>query len=488
MSKIPSGVGWISWRAVSSKPQAETESLSEQHRLNLRTIEEHGGFLFAELEVPGISRSLDSFEEARELIPAYEELWQIINSKPRDQLLILVARDRSRLGRTVALIESVARACNMAGIAIYPRSMPPLTVNPKEQQKQMNLLYGMFGSVESQIEIERLVERRASGMMERAKDGLHPGKLPFWLDKVYDQSGDFTYQTNEYIDAVLLWVDLYLDGESLRQISIAMNEEGYRHPTGRKWEFGDILYWGRYYPWRLAGYIEFNIKSPNEYVRQKSSLLPEVITEDQAIAIEEEANHRKKHRVSKGKRRFSFAALCGYCGEYMVGRKKGQYVCRNRCRGSHIYEYRLTEAIYEALRQLSTKVDRKRLAALLVQPQGNLFDDVDKLEQQIDGLRKQQERLLFAYTSGAIEFDSFQSANTDFKSRILSTQEKLDGLRREREQNKSQDEIEEMLNDLASIGFDVMSESTDDAEVNRWLRDHFRLIVLENKVVEVGYR
>lgn len=139
MSKIPEGTGWISWRAVSSRPQAETESLSEQHRLNLKTIDDNRGFLYAELEVPGISRTLDSFEEARELIPAYEQLWQIISTKPREQLLILVARDRSRLGRTVALIESVARACNMAGIAIYPRSMPPLTVNPKEQQKMASV-------------------------------------------------------------------------------------------------------------------------------------------------------------------------------------------------------------------------------------------------------------------------------------------------------------------------------------------------------------
>lgn len=488
MVRVPSGIGWISWRAVSSRPQAETESLSEQHRLNLRLMEQFGGYLYAELEVPGISRSLDSFEEARRTIPAYEQLWRIIESKPQGQLLILVARDRSRLGRTVALIESVARACNVAGIAIYPRATPPLSIDPKEQQSQSNLLYSMIGSYESQAEVERLVDRRARGMVERTKKGKHPGKLPFWLKRVYLQNGEVAYEADEEMVAMALqFVDEYLDGVPLREITRDLNEAGYRHSSGRQWSFGDLKQWPSL-AWRMAGYVEFNIDSDNEYVKVKSALLPALVSDDIAQAILDEAKHRHAHRKGRSVRRFTFACVCGYCGGYLISGGPKRYICKNRCSGSHIMETKLTEAVKETLGYLSTKINRETLVALLVEPGGNLEDEITTIDKQIEGVRRQQERLLFAYTSGAVEFEQYQAANDDFKRRIASMTEKLAQLQEDNKRHRSEPELLEMLENIATIGDEIMDESTDSLVVNRWLREHFQFVVANYRVVEVKYR
>ena len=64
----------ISWVAVSSKPQAECESLKDQHRLNHAVVEALGWETFPDITVPGESRSFYRLDDPATYVAAYQEL------------------------------------------------------------------------------------------------------------------------------------------------------------------------------------------------------------------------------------------------------------------------------------------------------------------------------------------------------------------------------------------------------------------------------
>ena len=70
----------ISWAAVSSKPQAERESLHDQHRLNHALAEALDWQIVADITVPGESRSYHRLSDAQEHIEAYQQLGEFVPS------------------------------------------------------------------------------------------------------------------------------------------------------------------------------------------------------------------------------------------------------------------------------------------------------------------------------------------------------------------------------------------------------------------------
>src|SRR5690606_34972617 len=104
------------WAAVSSLPQAQKISLDDQLAVNRQHIEKHDGILIAELVVPGESRDIVLFEEAAAKMDAYAQLKALLDAKAFD---VLICLNRSRLGRTLALAETVAELCRRAGVFVY---------------------------------------------------------------------------------------------------------------------------------------------------------------------------------------------------------------------------------------------------------------------------------------------------------------------------------------------------------------------------------
>lgn len=113
------------WGAVSSLPQAKEISIPDQIRRGHEQAKKHGAKVITELIVPGKSRNIVLFKDACEQIEAYAKLRALIEAKGIDALVYL---DPSRLGRTAALVMTVAELCTRAGILLYELDNPPASM------------------------------------------------------------------------------------------------------------------------------------------------------------------------------------------------------------------------------------------------------------------------------------------------------------------------------------------------------------------------
>ena len=88
---------FVSWVAVSSRPQLDGGSPTDQRERNLTHLAKWDGCLVADLEVPGQSRSYIEYEEAKRQIEAYRELDALIKANAFD---VLICYNVGRLGRS----------------------------------------------------------------------------------------------------------------------------------------------------------------------------------------------------------------------------------------------------------------------------------------------------------------------------------------------------------------------------------------------------
>jgi DNA invertase Pin-like site-specific DNA recombinase len=286
---MPAKKRWISWAAVSSKPQAEKISLEEQQSTNRRHIEQHDGHLIAELVIPGESRDIVLFEEAARRIDAYKLLKEAIDTKAFDVLVFL---NLGRLGRDIALILAVVRLCQRAGIALYSTLHPPASLEPSDTY--IDTLMTALQAAGYQQEISELRRRNRFGMIERISKGNFPAAIPWpWLQR-FDVDG------TEYLEidpggaaALALIADAYIiDGQGAALIARLLNDAGYSSPSGGEWIGASVSYVVRN-ALRYAGTTEYNRRSVTgrEYTVAPSKW-PAIWTEETARAILREKDQR----------------------------------------------------------------------------------------------------------------------------------------------------------------------------------------------------
>lgn len=119
------------WAAVSSRPQAERDSVEQQVADGGALAAAQGWQVVATLVVPGESRDYIDLADAlagldERLRPgeenAYRRLLDLLAGRAFD---VLVCRARDRLGRTDALIAGVEERCRRAGVMVWSIAMPP---------------------------------------------------------------------------------------------------------------------------------------------------------------------------------------------------------------------------------------------------------------------------------------------------------------------------------------------------------------------------
>lgn len=184
----------VTWSAVSSLPQTKEISLSDQREQARSVVARLGGVIVEELEVPGESRSIVLFEDACARIPAYARLRDLLAQRAFDVLIFL---DRSRLGRTAALVMTVTALCAEAGAVCYEMDAPPTSLDAPHSPD--GDLLNAIKAVGAESEVQKLRERHRMGMAGRIKKGLLPGQLPFGYRKSFDpQTGEASSATQRH--------------------------------------------------------------------------------------------------------------------------------------------------------------------------------------------------------------------------------------------------------------------------------------------------
>lgn len=305
----------VIWEAVSSQKQAKEISPHEQRQINLEHMERYSGKLIADLEVPGHTRDYALFEDARAEIPAYGELFRLIRSSAFD---VLICLKRDRLGRTLALIETIVELCRRANILIYETQSPPRDLTLTDNS-YAELVTGAFRSASAQHELEELRRRNKMGMFGKFKKGEFLNIVPWGWKATYDERGHRTLTVDERAAQTIRMalITLYLEkGVGATYIGEELNSLGLYSATGKPWTRRTASNIFRMV-WRYAGYSEINAYSKGRrrpYARGKGNW-PPIITEEELHRVLSE------HTARRGKRgvgaaatyRFSLMVYCYYC-------------------------------------------------------------------------------------------------------------------------------------------------------------------------------
>jgi len=230
----------VLWAGVSSRPQADKDSIEQQLEDAHRLAELNNWQVVAELIVPGESRSYIDLADAIDgldsnLRPgetnAYRQLAGMIEKGSFD---VLVCRARDRLGRTDSLIAGIEERCRRAGATVYSMQMP------STGQAVGDLYVSAFERAGAQREVMELQRRYYYGMNSRAKRGLTIASVtPFGYRAYYDERGERRLEVVEEEAEALRWAaEQTLDGEVQARICDTLRG---RFPE-RKWAWSSLRY------------------------------------------------------------------------------------------------------------------------------------------------------------------------------------------------------------------------------------------------------
>lgn len=492
----------MSWAAVSSLPQAQKISLSDQLANNRRHIERWGGVVVEELVVPGESRSIVLFEDAARAIEAFARLKELIDARAFDVLIYL---DRSRLGREAALSMAVAGLCRQAGIALYEVESPPATLDPDASHD--SLLLGAIKSVGAQAERDKLMRRHEMGMRGRFQRGEFLEGVPWGWRAVFDERGGSHIEIDEDAAALirLALVDLYVHRAwGMDSIAAELNRRGALTPVaGKPYTSHTVRHLVRM-AWRYAGYNEINKSSPRRpYARQKGAW-PPILSEDELHAVLAEREARKNARRSVARTyRLSLVCWCAACQRRMsvtsyslrYERKDGSAGVYDqvqiRCRqphGDHNYMTVVERKILAELRAEFVRLqDRTTWHAYL----DNIQPDQDAIGRQIAtheaaiarakaAILKTDDHLI----DGALDAERHRHQVKRLQARIEAAQHEITVLEERRSTLDHAARRGERLAEIATSGLRML-EHPDTKMANAWLRRHVRVWIENSEVTEI---
>lgn len=445
-------VRFVSWSAVSSRPQAEKESLTDQRRLNREFVANlgkrypgHVGEIVADLEVVG-SRSIVDLSDAVATYPAYARLIGMVRGGEVDAV---VCRSRDRLGRTDALTMTIERLCLWHGVVVVPRQSPPTTLDAGTLARSEHA--GLGPAIEgflAQSAVRRLVNENKRGMLARVKvQRRFPSNLPWGYLYRYSPDGDpLVVIDHDAAEAIREVFRLYTaDHLNRREIAERMNDAGHKPARGSVWTENivkNVLGNAATY----AGYITLNRRSrAGRPFTQVSGDHEPIITAAVYQATQGDRRTRAGHRMGRG-RPFSGVVYCLACNKPLSSqvqyyRADGERVPYYRLRCTHcrpqhsIAEHEIEEVLIGAIDRLAQSGDlssfygaaREGLAQA-----GRAVDDAERLAERLADVERRRQRLLELYVSrGDInpahfgeEMDRLGREDADLRARMAATEER----------------------------------------------------------------
>lgn len=483
----------VTWRAVSTEDQAEKESLKYQKKLNDEHVARWGGIVIDELEVPGVSRSIILWDDACNTIEAYEKLDRLISRKAFD---ILMCMDITRLGRTSALVATLAALCERAGIRIYETSSPPASVDGPIGTSDSRLLL-LFKGYQSEQEIKKFTERAHFGKIAIAKKGRHiGGTRPSGLKLVYDEHGTPHNVVDEvWRPLILLFYDLYLkQGRSLNDIYREFNARGILIPgTTRQWTHDSIRIFLRN-RWTHAGYVTYGTYSEPEEKRFRAQAeWQPIVTEEDVRALEQEMARRTQHpRATYGPHRFSLVAKCATCGSTMTAHsvvelKNGlveNYACRLRCKRTNVKEAVIYEAIRDTIISLANDALLEELVGETPQGYTNLQCLLEEKKKALELVRKERTKLTQAFMRDTIELEEYEPLMAELKARHDDIAANLTQLEDQLASTPNAEQRRTSLEEICNKGLEML-DHPDVALSCAFLRRHFVVYIQGKTVVSV---
>ena len=410
------------WLAVSTEAQAadDKDSLPAQLRDATEWAEANEYPVVATFEVPGHTRSYIRFSDAATEIPAYKQLETACQARGFD---VLWCRERSRLGRTRALIATAEAIVAEAGAEVFSAKMPHRIGAASASSR------GLLGAIEgwqAEDEITQLVYRHKMGMAGRLRRGLPGGSWPMGYEAVKNDAGKTTGgRFTEYADAVRYVTQLFLQGFGYATIARMMNKSPYKSPGGGQWHSGVIhkaMHNDTY-----GGIVSYGGQ------RHESDRYPHLWDAETFEAVKRERQRRSQKTGGKPYRSaVSGVAICGRCGgRLVVNTVRGhryfrcptharKFVTGGGCHPNHIPEHRIIAKLDEHLAEVRA-AKRDEMLALLDSGKTNRADieaERQKATEHIESIRIQQDRLADYAAAGALSLDAVGRKNEELAEQL----------------------------------------------------------------------
>ena len=395
-------LAFLSWAAVSSKPQAEKESIHDQLVQNRefvtnlsRYYPNYTGYIVAEIQMVG-SRSITELSEACDRYPReYGEMVRLIRSHAIDGI---ICRARDRLGRMDSLVVTIERLCLEHNIVVVPRQSPPISLDARYLRDSAGTsIHAAVDGHLSHFYVRQLVAHHKMGMFNRVVERKEfPNMLPWGYLYKFDADGNRYVEIDQAVAEIVrfILVECLLNRRlGRKQIIEECNGRGYLTKTGLAWNDGSV---GNIIKnaWHYAGVLRVNQHSKTGRVyKEVQGEHPPILTPDEWDQIEREMERRKPTRISRV-RPFAGCVICNASGKPMSGDcttfrepRNGKaihysYQC-NHCEYTHsIAQHRIEEAVRAALKILEECEDPASLLPLVDD------DNTAHIEQRIAEIRK----------------------------------------------------------------------------------------------------
>lgn len=490
---------FVSWVAVSSRPQLDGGSPTDQRERNLAHVAKWDGVVVADLEVPGQSRSYIEYEEAKQHIEAYRQLDALIKAQAFD---VLICYNVGRLGRKRSLITTIIDLCHEAGILVYRTSSPPNTLE-WSTKGYSELLIEAIESCSFQNEVDQTKEHHRTGMIRRIERGEMPGIVPYGWTITYTGRKTYTLSVDEQAaQAVRLACELYLQGYGMDAIATRLNNAGHKSYSRRRKEGGPQ----RPIPftiaavraiftraWIYAGYTQVNRKSKKrEFHREKSSLIPPIIDEAMLQKVVAELDLRKRANPPKGHHLYSGIVVCTACNNRMCVITAGSP--RRRKDGSMYYLP--TVRCHKCTRQVSwaqieqaiwfDAIEHQTMEVVSEDNHEAIEQERQALQKQIDALPGAAERAYSAFVDGDVDKATYQAQMKRLDARKRELQDKLQAAELHLAKHRRSDEQVKRFTTVKEVGHAMMALGRDKPDVvNAWLREYIRVEFEENRKLTV---
>ena len=374
---------------VSTEDQVrEGFSLAEQKEKLLQLCK------FKEYEVFNVYEDAGVSAKDIEHRPSFQEM---LADMKKGKINYIVAYKLDRITRSVRDLEELISQLEMYNCYLIcdKDDVNTSTANGRFFVRMLTVL--------SQLELEIVSERTKFGLNGAIKSGHLPGIVPLGYKK---DSNKKTVIDETTKDIVIRIFNMYLEGKSYQQISNTLNDE-------------KVLYHKHWRDTTIMKIIDNKVYM-GDYEKGKSNnkdttVFMNVVEPIISRAMWEEAQHQKeKNQRSYARDRvyiFFQKLKCPKCNRIMkckgYGGTKKKYMYYN-CEHCKIYyrEDKIEECLQRFILEL-VEYDMSVKKYFLPILADKKETKTEKLEQEIDTLQKQKERIKKAYLSGIVEMEDF---------------------------------------------------------------------------------
>ena len=349
---------------------------------------------FKEYEVFNVYEDAGISAKDMEHRPSFQEM---LSDMKKGKINYIVAYKLDRITRSVRDLEELISQLEMYNCYLIcdKDDVNTSTANGRFFVRMLTVL--------SQLELEIVSERTKFGLNGAIKSGHLPGIVPLGYKK---DSSKKTIIDETTKDVIIRIFNMYLEGKSYQQISNTLNDEKVLYP--KHWRDTSIMK------------IIDNKVYMGDYEKGKSNnkdttVFMNVVEPIISRAMWEEAQHQKeKNQRSYVRDRvyiFFQKLKCPKCNRIMKckgsGGIKKKYMYYN-CEHCKIYyrEDKIEECLQRFILEL-VEYDMSVKKYFLPILADKKETKTEKLEQEIDTLEKQKERIKKAYLSGIVEMEDF---------------------------------------------------------------------------------